>query len=1147
MNPAPPTASSSSSRPPAIEQLLSESRSRRAQITAEIDEADDPLALYDQFVKWTFDKYPQEYLASSGLLELVEEATRRYKDDSSYRSDLRYLKLWSLYASLVDKPVTVFKFVLAREIGTVYALLYEEYALTLERDGRHQAADTVYRAGITRKARPLERLKKRYDDFCRRTSAQPPIPPPNPAVCLPKFKGTPEADVLRRLPLKNHEDAKASTRPPAPVQSVDSAPPPASSSSHSNNPYASMLAPPAPGKRPEKLRIDLPLLFTKDGIEYSMPEVRARSIGLLGKKWGPPPASELIRDVPSSHQAKLGDTTGKPRRNFQVRKSLAGEPTVTINTKEALADVFGMYNSPEKSMRFATVPGSKHAPLRKVEPVTPMAPLSQVRKPSDENAKTPTAFTPFMDENNTRKENTGPAKVRPLFFRPFVDGDSGATSKPPAVTPDGRRALMMKESAVTPASALKSKPDENALGAIFSRVFTPAAKVDLKLHEDVFANDRGATKGTKFVPFVDAHTPFKVFSRPPDENSAVAKPGSFAPFIDSDPPPVPARSGLSHRQPLRAFAPTPVQEVEEDEDKEFAGDDEGVSGQPTTDYHEDDYQSYGAPLGGRFGQFNVMTPITERTFEYTTSSRLSAMDGDHTGVERFAEPEAIEAAERLAAELRKEELDIFPVVEQQWSSRRRAVDDSPSPSFEDESQPSALPDGHASSSTYFREESAALLSATAFVEEKTGTLSLSDAIAVSSAFNPPNPCNPFDPPIISTLLSLLPADHGHHDLWQQEANLLEGLQRFARKRERRPSGNTSSHSDDARTFPVVLADCRFSVYEKLGEGGFGAVFAAKDVSSKKDMDDEDLDDDDDDDEESKRVALKVVRPRNLWEFHVLRKVHSSLPSRLRASVVRPHALYAFRDESFLVLDLCTQGSLLEIINRAPQAGITQQGACLDELLVVFFTIEFLRLLEGLHNAGFIHGDLKIDNCLIRLDDVPGGVSAWSGSYQPSGEGGWSYKGIKVIDFGRTIDTRMFPHKQTFIAEWATDARDCFEMREDRPWTYQADYFGLAGIIFCMLYGKYIEASSVVASPGEPGRYKLSTPFKRYWQTDIWTRLFDILLNPCLVRPNGQLPVSDELAHVRVEMETWLQANCNRSSNTLKGLLKKIERAVVGGD
>jgi|SRR5712671_446983 len=133
-----PHASSSvlAKKKSSLDVLNAESSRLRSQIASEIDEADDPLALYDRFVKWIFDEYPREHLASSGLVELLEEATRRYKEDSSYKSDLRYLKLWTLYASLVDKPSVVYKFIITTGIGTVYALLFEDYALTLERDGR---------------------------------------------------------------------------------------------------------------------------------------------------------------------------------------------------------------------------------------------------------------------------------------------------------------------------------------------------------------------------------------------------------------------------------------------------------------------------------------------------------------------------------------------------------------------------------------------------------------------------------------------------------------------------------------------------------------------------------------------------------------------------------------------------------------------------------------------------------------------------------------------------------------------------------------------------------------------------------------------------------------------------------------------------
>jgi checkpoint serine/threonine-protein kinase len=408
--------STSTSKQSSLDALNAESSRLRLQIASEIDEADDPLELYDRFVKWIFDKYPREHFASSGLVELLEEATRRYNGDPSYKSDLRYLKLWTLYASLVDKPSAVYKFILTNGIGTVYALLFEDYALALERDGRcghslfciaqhshlqsYSAADEVYRAGIQRKARPVERLKKRYDEFRRRTSSKPPKPPPAAQVALSKAKGSTEADLLRRQPLKNYENpgGTAQSKPSAAPSHVHPPSSSSSSTSHSHNRYSYMLAPPAPGKRPEKLRLHLNLLFTAEGGEYSMPEARARSMGLLGKKWGPPPPSEFSRDPSSTTRVNFNDDGSKTTRNYTARKSLAGaEPTVTINTKAALADVFGMYNSPEKTTR---MPGTKHAPVRAIEPVSPLSLLPQTRPAPVETAPSEGPFSLLYDHRH---------------------------------------------------------------------------------------------------------------------------------------------------------------------------------------------------------------------------------------------------------------------------------------------------------------------------------------------------------------------------------------------------------------------------------------------------------------------------------------------------------------------------------------------------------------------------------------------------------------------------------------------------------------------------------------------------------------------------------------------------------------------------
>ena len=121
---------------PALASKLARTRDQcRAQLATALTEDADPLAAYDAFVKWTVDSYGP-HLAQSGLLELLEEATRHFVDDDAYQSALRYLKLWLLYASHVEDPTVIYAFILSKDIGKIYAQTYQEYADALERAGR---------------------------------------------------------------------------------------------------------------------------------------------------------------------------------------------------------------------------------------------------------------------------------------------------------------------------------------------------------------------------------------------------------------------------------------------------------------------------------------------------------------------------------------------------------------------------------------------------------------------------------------------------------------------------------------------------------------------------------------------------------------------------------------------------------------------------------------------------------------------------------------------------------------------------------------------------------------------------------------------------------------------------------------------------
>jgi checkpoint serine/threonine-protein kinase len=238
---------------------------------------------------------------------------------------------------------------------------------------------------------------------------------------------------------------------------------------------------------------------------------------------------------------------------------------------------------------------------------------------------------------------------------------------------------------------------------------------------------------------------------------------------------------------------------------------------------------------------------------------------------------------------------------------------------------------------------------------------------------------------------------------------------------------------------------------------------------------------------------------------------------------------------------------------------------------MFFTVELLRTVEGLHAHGILHGDIKADNCLVRLDDsntenLPTTAMSLldlkekpsedrdSVYYSPGGHYGWRSKGLDLIDFGRSIDMYAFQPSVQFIADWKVGTHECNEIREARPWTHQIDLYGIAGTIHVLLFGKHIESMPARTSTGDASAthtYRIRESLKRYWDRELWAEVFDLLLNPGAERwahmeceggsdatPSSVLPVLQSMRHVRRNMEDWLVANAEKKGLALQ--LRKIE-------
>lgn len=299
----------------------------------------------------------------------------------------------------------------------------------------------------------------------------------------------------------------------------------------------------------------------------------------------------------------------------------------------------------------------------------------------------------------------------------------------------------------------------------------------------------------------------------------------------------------------------------------------------------------------------------------------------------------------------------------------------------------------------------------------------------------------------------------------------------------------------------------YCIRSQLGQGGFATVYLAESSTGSL-------------------KALKVEKPASIWEFYILKQVEKRLAGQqILASIINVDSLHCFEDESYLVLNYASQGTMLDLINLEKE----RNGGPLDESLCMYFAVELMKVLEYIHNVGIIHGDLKPDNCMVRFEENPEALS----DYDASGNGGWDRKGVYLIDFGRSFDLTLFASGTRFKANWKTDQQDCPEMREGRPWTFEADYYGLAGIIHAMLFGKFIETRLL---PNQT--YALTNSFKRYWRQDLWAPLFDVLINS---GNSTELPITSTIREHRLAFEASLEESGSRLRSQVLSLESDLQR------
>ncbi|KAM9786741.1 mitotic checkpoint serine/threonine-protein kinase BUB1 beta [Syngnathus typhle] len=132
---------------------------------------DDPLDVWDRYIRWSEQMFPQGGKGSN-LSTLLEQAVTRYTDEKKYHNDPRYVDLWIKYAGHCLERLDIYRYMKAQGIGTTRASFYIAWAEEHENRGDFLKADLVFQEGLQMFAEPLDRLQQFHKMLQARVSRQ---------------------------------------------------------------------------------------------------------------------------------------------------------------------------------------------------------------------------------------------------------------------------------------------------------------------------------------------------------------------------------------------------------------------------------------------------------------------------------------------------------------------------------------------------------------------------------------------------------------------------------------------------------------------------------------------------------------------------------------------------------------------------------------------------------------------------------------------------------------------------------------------------------------------------------------------------------------------------------------------------------------
>lgn len=266
---------------------------------------------------------------------------------------------------------------------------------------------------------------------------------------------------------------------------------------------------------------------------------------------------------------------------------------------------------------------------------------------------------------------------------------------------------------------------------------------------------------------------------------------------------------------------------------------------------------------------------------------------------------------------------------------------------------------------------------------------------------------------------------------------------------------------------------RYTITGKIGEGGMGVVYEARDTRLDR------------------RVAIKFLRadaltdPDRKLRFQQEARAASALN---HSNIVTIHDVETAGDVEFIVMEH-VEGTRLDRL--IPPDGLPIE-------LALRYASQIAAALAAAHRAGIVHRDLKPANIMVT----------------PAGQ-------VKVLDFGlaKLVEAAAFQTEQVTIAASPATARGVIlgtgaymspEQAEGKATDARSDVFTFGTVLYEMLTGRVpFAGDSYLTTLNAVVHHQ--PPAIRAWRTDV-PRELELVLNRCLEKKASERYASASELH-----------------------------------